>query len=398
MTEQHRQTILIVDDDSTIILAFSGCFRKEYEVLAASNGDEALAILKKQPVDLIVADYWMPGMNGVELFQQVSSQYPLIGRILLTSSSSVMEAAINQGAVDKFLEKPWDTKQLRECIQQVLRSRAVTMAASRMEIEAQLIHCDKMASLGGLLAGVAHEINNPLSFVASNLTNLGKFIAKVFDLLECYEQLDLPAEMRAVVDKKREAIDLPYLRDRIPGMIDKSVLGADRMKKILLELKVFSRAAVETVEKANIHEALDSVLDILHNEYKSRIEVKKEYGDLPLVTCNISKLVQVFMNILMNACHAMPEQGEIRLQTEARDGLVSIVIGDTGSGIPEEVRQHIFEPFFTTKPAGKGTGLGLSISQAIIQQHRGTISVASTMGEGTTFTITLPVEAAAAAA
>ena len=211
MTEKQRQTILFVDDDETSHVAISHGLNNEYDVLTASSASEALGILAARAVDVVISDHHMPEITGVELFQKVSTQYPLVGRILLTGSSyasEVMEAAINLGAVDKYMEKPWNIRLLKELIQQVLRARAIVMAASRSEIESQLIHCDKMASLGGLLAGIAHEINNPLSFISSNLNNLAKFNAKIFDLLACYEQLDLPVEMRALLEKKKETIDL----------------------------------------------------------------------------------------------------------------------------------------------------------------------------------------------
>jgi signal transduction histidine kinase len=174
-------------------------------------------------------------------------------------------------------------------------------------------------------------------------------------------------------------------------MIERSLVGSDRMKKIIMDLKTFSRLDAAEFAESDIHEALDITLSILTHEYKDRIVVKKEYGELPLIECYIARINQVFMNLLVNAGHAIKDKGEVTIKTGVENDLVKIEISDTGGGIPDNVIDKIFDPFFTTKPVGSGTGLGLSISHGIIEKHKGTISVKSILGAGTTFTVMIPL-------
>ena len=218
-----------------------------------------------------------------------------------------------------------------------------------------------------------------------------KVLQKNHRLVESYDKLDIPGGAREEVEKRKEEINYEYLRSRMTEMIERSSVGTGRMKKIIQDLKSFSRLDAADFAEADINEAIETTLNIMHNEYKNRIEIKKEFGDLPLVDCYIAKLNQVFMNLLVNACHAIEGKGEITIMTGTQNGSVNIEISDTGGGIPEDVVEKIFDPFFTTKPVGKGTGLGLSISHEIVKQHKGEIDVKSIPGEGTIFTIKIPI-------
>jgi signal transduction histidine kinase len=236
-----------------------------------------------------------------------------------------------------------------------------------------------------LAAGVAHEINNPIGFVTSNLRTLGTYVRDLLQLAEVGATCEAAKELTG-------SIDLDYLRGDIPILLAETKEGLHRVRNIVQDLKDFSRVGELHWQLADLHHGLDSTLNIVANEIKYKCTVRKEYGPLPEIYCLPSQLNQVFMNLLVNAAQAIPNQGEIVIRTElAGSDAVQVKISDNGSGIAPEHVNRLFEPFFTTKPVGKGTGLGLSLAWSIIDRHHGRIEVISTVGEGTTFTITLPL-------
>ncbi|WP_423600208.1 PAS domain-containing sensor histidine kinase [Roseateles sp. MS654] len=263
------------------------------------------------------------------------------------------------------------------------------------EAQNQLLQAEKMASIGQLAAGVAHEINNPIGFVSSNMSTLRGYVEPMFGLLDTMQAAPpdaLPAEVSQALRELDRRIDLEFVKEDLPQLLDESEDGLVRVKKIVQDLKDFSRVDHADWQDADLNAGLDSTLNVVMNEVKYKADVKKDYGSLPPVRCIAAQLNQVFMNLIVNAAHAIPQRGEIRLRTRAEDGWVWVEVADTGTGMSEEVRRRIFEPFFTTKPVGKGTGLGLSLSYSIIQKHAGRIEVESTPGEGTTFRVWIPVQ------
>lgn len=387
MSEQPA-TLLVVDDSIVSLEVMAKVLSiANYNVFKADNADKALSLLHENNVDLVLSDYDMPGKTGLELFAIMDEKYPTIGKVLVTafSDAQVVVDAINSGSVEKCIGKPWNNEKHLPIIQDLLISH------ERKMLEAQMIQNSKLASLGELAAGIVHEINNPLAFVDNNLTNLIKFSNKLINLFDGYDQLDMPEATRQEIIKRKEEINYNYLRTRITEMVEKSKDGVDRMKKIVADMKTISRQADSKFEEADIKDALNSTLNLMVYEYKNRIEIKKDYGTVPPVKCNIAKLSQVFINLLANACHAIKEKGEIGIKTRLEGNMVLISISDTGEGIPENARNKIFDSFFTTKEVGKGTGLGLSISKRIINEHKGEITINSTVGEGTTFTVKIPV-------
>ncbi|MDA8429755.1 MAG: ATP-binding protein [Geobacteraceae bacterium] len=265
-------------------------------------------------------------------------------------------------------------------------------------VQSQLLQQDKMASIGQLAAGVAHEINNPIGFIISNLGSLGRYVDKLTAFLGSDEQLcgGCDPAIRELMMQERKKYKINHICQDLPELIAESFEGAERIRKIVQDLKSFSRIDSSAGALSDINEGLESTLSIAWNELKYKATVTREYGRLPQVWCNLGQLNQVFLNLLVNAAHAIKEQGEIRIATGEKDGTVWIAISDTGQGIPPENVSRIFEPFFTTKEVGKGTGLGLAIAyDIVVNKHGGTIEVASETGIGTTFTITLPVTRAA---
>ena len=266
------------------------------------------------------------------------------------------------------------------------------------EAQNQLLQSEKMASIGQLAAGVAHEINNPIGFVTSNLGTLRGYVEPMFGLLDAMQSAigELPESVRAALKELDRRIDLAFVKEDLPQLLDESEDGLVRVKKIVQDLKDFSRVDHAEWQDADLNAGLDSTLNVVMNEVKYKAEVRKDYGPLPPVRCIAAQLNQVFMNLIVNAAHAIPQRGEIRLTTRAEGDWVWVQVEDTGSGMSEEVRRRIFEPFFTTKPVGKGTGLGLSLSYSIVQKHAGRIEVESTPGEGTRFRVWIPVQPPAA--
>ncbi|OGS91713.1 MAG: ATPase [Gallionellales bacterium GWA2_60_18] len=264
------------------------------------------------------------------------------------------------------------------------------------EAHNQLLQSEKMASIGQLAAGVAHEINNPIGYVYSNLGTLEKYVQDVFSMIDSYEQAEgmiADQEMRNQLQEARKKLDIAFLKEDLRALMSESKDGITRVKNIVQNLKDFSH--VDTTDEwhfADLRMGLDSTLNIVNNEIKYKADVVREYGDIPDVECLPSQLNQVFMNLLVNAAHAIEERGTITVRTGQQGDEVWVEVADTGKGIAPENLKRIFDPFFTTKPVGKGTGLGLSLSFGIMRKHNGRIEVQSEAGKGTAFTLWLPVK------
>lgn len=280
-----------------------------------------------------------------------------------------------------------------------IRGMVADLVARVERTQSQLLQSEKMAAVGQLAAGVAHEINNPVGFVSSNLGSLASYVNRLFELLAAYEQLEraLPGDhpARQAVAQAREAAEIDYLREDIPDLLRESMEGLARVKHIVNDLKDFSRADEGEWQETDLNRGLESTLNVVWNEIKYKAQVVRELGELPKVRCIPAQINQVFMNLLVNAAQAIDSMGTITLRSGAGERAVWVEIADTGKGMPAEVMARIFEPFYTTKPVGKGTGLGLSISADIVKRHRGTLTVRSRPGEGTCFRLELPLGAAA---
>jgi two-component system NtrC family sensor kinase len=285
-------------------------------------------------------------------------------------------------------------KQVRERTQEKEEQRVLI---EKLEAaHSRLLQSEKLASIGQLAAGVAHEINNPIGFVNSNLGTLNRDVG---DLLHLIDELTnavapLVASHPAVKTRIEElctAIDLAFLRKDIAELITESIDGTARVRRIVQDLRDFSRTGDDSWEWADLHAGLESTLNVVWNEIKYKADVIRELGVLPLVECRPSQINQVFMNLLVNAAQAIPKHGHIALRSGRTEEQVWFSIADDGDGIPAEIQARIFDPFFTTKPVGNGTGLGLSVSYGIIDKHGGHIEVSSPPGQGSTFTVWLPI-------
>lgn len=270
-------------------------------------------------------------------------------------------------------------------------------ATQLRSVEEKLLQADKMASIGQLAAGIAHEINNPIGYIHSNLDTLGEYIGNLLQLMMAYDGLLRDAipdsdESRARINDIRQKFDFDFLINDLPMLLSESREGIERVRKIVEDLRDFSRAGyAEDWTMADIHRGLDSTLNIVWNDLKYKCEVRREYGDIPQIECRPSQLNQVFLNILVNAGQAIDAKGTITIVTGCDENTVFVEITDNGKGIAPEDVSRIFDPFFTTKPVGQGTGLGLSLSYNIVRKHGGHIDVRSAPGAGATFRIVLPL-------
>jgi PAS domain S-box-containing protein len=339
----------------------------------------------------IAAEYRLRHKSGD--WRWVSSH----GRVIRFSAQGQPE--LMAGTNLDITERKHKEQELRDNLEQQRR-----LNQRLEEAQNQLLQSEKMASIGQLAAGVAHELNNPIGFVHSNLGTLEKYLADLFAIGDAYAAAEGQMQAAGVSLREVEALkrekDYDYLRKDIFQLLNESKDGLSRLRKIVQDLKSFSHVDDAEWCWADLHKGLDSTLNIVWNELKYKCKVTKEYGQLPEVYCLPAQLNQVFMNLFVNAGQAIEEKGEIKIRTgvdEVNGGEVWIEVSDTGKGIPKTSLNRIFEPFYTTKPIGKGTGLGLSLSYSIVKRHQGRIVVHSVVGVGTTFRVTLPVRPAAVA-
>jgi len=419
--------ILVVDDEQLLEYVIQQKFRqkiraKEIEFVFAHNGREALEkIAEFPPFDLVLTDINMPEMDGLTLLEKLSQIDNTLKAVVISAYGDMqnIRSAMNRGAFD-FLTKPIDFQDMEITIQRALET--VTQARKNLrelqEVQTQLIQNEKMVSVGQLVAGVAHEIYNPISFIIGNIEHAETYFQGLMTALSIYQQhcsLNNPE-----VQTQIEALDIPFLLEDLPQLLNSMKGGTERILGISISLRSFSRADSTSKVPFNIHEGIDSSLLILRhrlkaNEGKSEIKVIKDYGSFPPVECYPGQLSQVFLNILANAIDALEEQdsGRSRDEIKANPNFITIrtfltneseknlqdnstshviiSITDNGRGMTEEVRQRVFHYLFTTKAIGKGTGLGLSISRSIVEEkHGGWLTCNSTPGEGTEFIIEIP--------
>lgn len=411
-----------------------------YELQHAYQGRDGFELVKEScqegfPFALAFVDIRMPpGWDGIETIQHIWEVDPNIEIVICTAYSDYRWEEVNKKLKhhDRFivLKKPFDNIEVRQIACALTekwnfarkaeitldqlnnlvkdRTRALTRSNDGLvelnnqlkENQKQLIQSEKMASIGLLAAGVAHEINNPISFVMSNMQTLKQYIA-IFktlmgdkrSLLKALENNDYEG-IRKIVEKIKEhhtEHDMEFINEDIDNLISESHDGTMRVKDIVQNLKSFARLDEAEIEETDINACIETTLKVVWNELKYKCDVVKELSPLPRVMCYPQQLNQVFMNILINASHAIEEHGTVTIKTEATEKEVIIKFSDTGKGIPEENMAKLFDPFFTTKAVGKGTGLGLSISHGIIEKHKGHIDVESEVGKGTTFSIRIPL-------
>jgi signal transduction histidine kinase len=409
-------TILVVDDEPANLAVLNELLRPYFRVQVARSGAQALQVLATSPgPDLVLLDVVMPEMDGYEVLTQIrqspgSHDIPVMFVTAMDSRDNEQHG-LELGAVD-YITKPivpgivlsrvrthLEAKQARDMLNKTNHQLSDKVTQGRRSLEqaqAQLLQSEKMASIGQMAAGVAHEINNPVGFVGSNLNALETYVQDIMAIVAAYDQACTQAGNPPVFDAARELRQKLHYEDiqqDVAELLAESKDGMARVRKIVQDLKGFSHISDTVWEWSDIHAGLDSTLNMVWNELKYHCTVVKNYGDLPKINCLPTQLNQVFMNLLVNAGHAIEGKGQITIRTECvGNTAVCIKVSDTGVGIAPDALKQVFEPFYTTKPVGKGTGLGLSLVWSIVERHGGKIEVASTLGQGSTFTVTLPVD------
>jgi signal transduction histidine kinase len=416
--------VLIVDDTPTNLEVISEALSDAgFDVAIATSGDRALQQVERRIPDLILLDVMMPGIDGFETCRRLkanprTSQIPVIFMTALADTESKVQA-LDLGAVD-YIAKPFHEKEVIARVRihlqlhQLTQSLATQVAQKTAELQAsqlQLIQQEKMSALGNLVAGVAHEINNPIGCVVGNVNAVQENIHDLFSVIDLYRQ-HFP-QAGAEIDEKLAEIDLEYLREDLPKLIRAMKDGGDRIISISQSLRNFSRSDSDYKQGFNLQDGIESTILILRhrlkaNEHRPEITVVTQYGNLPAVQCFPGQLNQVFMNILANAIDMFDEAAQhstfAELQTNPQkitiqttltaQNTVEIRIGDNGKGMSEMVKGRIFDHLFTTKGVGKGTGLGLAIArQIVVEKHGGSLDMQSELGQGSEFYIRLPITA-----
>jgi signal transduction histidine kinase len=413
-----RGIVLVVDDNPANLQVLSSFLdQSSFEVWATRSGEKAIQRLDNDHLpDLILLDVMMPGMDGFETCKHLKSDpciqdIPIIFMTALSDTADKVKG-LRLGAVD-YITKPFQYEEVLVRIEHQLKLRNLTKTliaknAELQKAQTQLIQAEKVAALGHLTAGIAHEVNNPINFIAGNLNFVEQYVHEVVDLLKLYQKYlpNPPVEIQNAIKTK----DISFLLHDLSKIIQSMQVGTSRVTEIVSSLNRFSRHREAGKKLTNLHEGLESTLLILGHRLKVNahcpvIKLIKEYEELPPIECYPGEINQVLMNLICNALDAIEERqknqefeevskyiGVIRIQTESIRERVIIRIADNGSGISEADRTKIFDAFYTTKTIGKGTGLGLSIAyQIIVNNHHGKLTCHSTQGEGTEFVIELPI-------
>ncbi len=392
MSHYSSALILIVDDSPFNSQVLGDILSKYgYRLATAKNGLEALDYVNKKLPDLILLDIMMPEMDGFETCiklkrNKATRKIPVLFITALSDTSDKIKA-FEAGAID-YIIKPFAE-------QEVLAR--VNVNIGRKRAEEALRQSEKMASLGQLVAGIAHEINNPINFIISGINSLKDRFDNIVFLLDKYNELEetYNIDLSLFLDEIRSIKSKMSYHETMEDMQTLFLTiteGSDRTTSIIRGLKEYSRTRNKEIINIDINEYIESILILLYNQFKDRIEIKKEYCSDPIIECHPGQMNQVLMNILVNAIQSIEDRGIIKIRTEKEKNNLNISISDTGKGIPQEVTSKVFEPFFTTKGVGGGTGLGLSITYEIIQNHQGDIDIESEPGKGTLVQIKLPVK------
>jgi two-component system, NtrC family, sensor kinase len=444
ITESIRffDTILVIDDSLTNLeVLYVTLSNLGYEVLVEMDGLSAIEQVKNNPPDLILLDIMMPKIDGFETCRRLQADpetkdIPIIFMTALTDSVEKVKG-LKLGAVD-YITKPFQQEEVlariqvhinlrrlnqeldeqKQQLEQRVQARTAELSQALEQLKStqlQLVQTEKISSLGQLVAGVAHEVNNPIGFISTNLYHANQYANDLINLVKLYqEKFPIPGDE---IEEAIETIDLGHIREDLPRLISSMKLGSDRIHGIMQSLRNYSRTDGIEKKAVDIHEGIETTLMILQHRlnaqtYRSGIQIMKAYGNLPMIECYPGQLNQVFMNLLANAIDAIEEKMEgkeydrgksrtsdsqeftpiIYIATSLDREYVSIQIKDNGQGIPESAREKIFQPFFTTKPEGKGTGLGLSICyQIVTEKHGGILDYNSSPETGTEFIIKLPL-------
>lgn len=417
--DEQDTRILIVDDEESVRNLYAACLSARFTCVTAKDAQEALVKLASEPFALVISDVQMPGLSGVELLRRIIEQFPDTAVIIVSGVDRTQRVldTVRQGAFD-YLIKPCDLDVLELSVERALEKRTLLRNEQRYKqeleqhnvelerrktelerLQAQIIHSEKMASLGQLAAGVAHELNNPAGFIYGNMELLSQCAAGIERLLRFYQQAQLPESLVSEINAIKLEIDYENTLVDIRSIIADCHNGAERIRDIVQNLRLFSRLDEAEFKKIDLCEGIESTIRLLSQYYgPGHLTLERDYGELPQISCYAGQLNQVWMNLLVNAAQATGTSGKVRISTRKEKQMAVVTVSDNGCGIAPEHLKRVFDPFFTTKPVGEGTGLGLSISYGIIKHHGGWLNVESCQGVGTSFVVTIPIESKRAGA
>ncbi len=405
VSAERRMKVLVAEDSSVMRMLLIAQLRGwDLDVVSAVDGAEAWELFKEHEFSLVLTDWIMPNVDGLELIRRIRN-YTLphyVYVILLTAKTDTEDLvhAMDAGA-DDFLVKPCDTQELRVRLREGTRILKLesTLAEQNLAIrdaQAALVQSERLASVGQLAAGMAHEINNPIAFVSNNLAVLRRDVDSLMQIIsayrECRDDLSrVDADAIARIDRLEQEHDLPWIMENTLPMFQSSKDGLKRVRDIVSNLRDFARLDEAVQDKILIGDTIRSTLAILNHVIdEAQVSVVLNDPDKPPIVCRPASLNQVFHNVLTNAIQACQPGDKITINVGQTDESVLVDICDTGAGMDESVLARIFEPFFTTRPIGQGTGLGLALCFGIVRDHGGEISATSQLGEGTTIYIRLP--------
>lgn len=377
----------------------------KYEVTEVENGAQAWEAFEAEPFRMVLTDWVMPEVDGLDLIRRIrSANLPFYVYIILLTAKSEKEDLVvgMEAGADDFLVKPVDHNELRVRLREgerIVRLEQELAEQNRQlrETQAALVQSEKLASLGQMAAGMAHEINNPIALVANNLAVLKRDVSSAFELLDMYRSIhDEIAKIKPDLAEKaaelEEDCDYQWIRDESPELFDRSLTGLQRVRDIVQNLRSFARLDEAELDHLDVNAALFAVSQVLHHESEARqLELIVDPGDVPSILCEPVKIQQVLHHLLLNAIQASEMGGKVTLRSSRCDEGVQIDVQDQGCGMSGSDLAHIFEPFFTTRAVGSGQGLGLAVSYGIVRDHGGSIQVRSQLGRGSTFSVQLPV-------
>jgi signal transduction histidine kinase len=402
--DHQRINVLIVEDDKAHAAAISRAFRTAAPAFATDlvgSLQEYRERVARQTPDVVIMDLNLPDGRAVEALTSPAEDgaFPIL---LMTSygNEQVAVEAIKAGALDYIVKSPEAFNSMGITIERSMREWNLLREKKQVEnqlkeSQAQVIQQEKMASIGLLAAGVAHEINNPIGFITSNLSSLSKYVDKMVNIIEFQDRiLETCANdaTRMEIAEMKQNVKLDYLIKDLRELISESLYGSRRVSKIVQDLQSFSRVDSNIPVLSDLNETIMSTINMVRNEIKYVAQLDLQVENLPQVVCQPQQIGQVVMNLLMNAAHSIQSNGLIVLAASQVGDSVEISVTDNGCGISPDHMERIFEPFFTTKEAGRGTGLGLAISNDIVKKHGGELLVGSIPGTGTTFTVRLPID------